>query len=95
MAKSTTNTAKVSSINVRMYRAGTGDFFLLQFKKGRTVTFNMMIDCGCINGGKDDFEPLVKDVKMINIARERSRSTGDVLNADMTKALLRVLCLTK
>ena len=65
MAKSTTNTAKVSSINVRMYRAGTGDFFLLQFKKGRTVSFNMMIDCGCINGGKDDFEPLVKDLKKI------------------------------
>ncbi len=65
MAKSTTNTAKVSSINVRMYRAGTGDFFLLQFKKGRSVSFKMMIDCGCINGGKDDFDPLVKDLKKI------------------------------
>ena len=59
------NKAKVSSIKVRMYRAGTGDFFVLQFKKGKAVSYNMMIDCGCINGGKADFEPLVKDLKKI------------------------------
>jgi len=45
-----------------MYRAGTGDFFVLQFKKGITQSFTMMIDCGCINGSKDGFKPLVEDL---------------------------------
>ena len=65
MAKATNSTAQVSKINVRMYRAGTGDFFILQFKKGNTVSFKMMIDCGCINGSKENFEPLVNDLKTL------------------------------
>jgi len=62
MAKATNTTGKISKINVRMYRAGTGDFFILQFKKGNTKSFNMMIDCGCINGGKAQFKPMVEDL---------------------------------
>ena len=46
-----------------MYRAGTGDFFVLQFKKGTTQSFTMMIDCGCINGSKEEFKPLVEDLE--------------------------------
>lgn len=65
MAKATNTTGKISKINVRMYRAGTGDFFILQFKKGSTVSFNMMIDCGCIKGGKAGFKPMVEDLKAI------------------------------
>ncbi len=53
---------QVDSINVRMYRGGTGDFFALLFKTGDAVTFKMVIDCGCINGGKDTFKPLVNDL---------------------------------
>lgn len=53
----------INKINVRMYRAGTGDFFLLQFKSGGRVRFNMMIDCGCIKGGKASFAPLIDDLK--------------------------------
>lgn len=45
-----------------MYRGGTGDFFVLLFKSGTKATFKMVIDCGCINGGKDTFAPLVKDM---------------------------------
>jgi hypothetical protein len=52
----------VNKINVRMYRVGTGDFFLLQFKKTDKVTFNLMIDCGCIHGGKADFADKVEDL---------------------------------
>jgi hypothetical protein len=54
---------KVDAVNVRMYRGGTGDCFLLQCKKAGKVTFNIMIDCGCINGGRADFEPWIKDIK--------------------------------
>lgn len=62
MAKATNTAGKISKINVRMYRAGTGDFFILQFKKGNTISFNMMIDCGCIRGGKAQFKPMVEDL---------------------------------
>jgi beta-lactamase superfamily II metal-dependent hydrolase len=63
MAKATNTPGKISKINVRMYRAGTGDFFILQFKKGNTISFNMMIDCGCIKGGKAAFKTNVEDLK--------------------------------
>jgi hypothetical protein len=46
-----------------MYRAGTGDFFVLLFKKGNTISFRMMIDCGCINGGKETFKPLLTNLE--------------------------------
>ena len=53
----------ITSIKVRMYRAGTGDFFLLQLKAGVQIQFNMMIDCGCIKGGASTFVPLITDLK--------------------------------
>ncbi len=62
MAKSNNLFGRISKIVVRMYRAGTGDFFVLQFKKGNTQSFTMMIDCGCINGSKEGFKPLVEDL---------------------------------
>lgn len=46
-----------------MYKGGTGDCFLLQFKKGSKVSFNMMIDCGCIHGSKPQFEAIAKDIE--------------------------------
>ena len=55
--------ANVTKIKVRMYRAGTGDFFLLRFMKGSKVSFKMMIDCGCISAGKDTFTDMIKDLK--------------------------------
>lgn len=62
MAKSGNLFGRISKIIVRMYRAGTGDFFVLQFKKGNTQSCTMMIDCGCINGSKEGFKPLVEDL---------------------------------
>lgn len=63
MAKATNTTGKISKIKIRMYRGGTGDFFILQFKKANTVSFKMMIDCGCIKAGKEHFEERVGDLK--------------------------------
>lgn len=57
--------AKVTKIKVRMYRAGTGDFFLLRFMKGTKVSFKMMIDCGCISAGKDTFTDMIGDLKSL------------------------------
>jgi hypothetical protein len=63
MAKATNTAGKITKIKIRMYRGGTGDFFILQFKKGNTVSFQMMIDCGCIKAGKDHFVPRLNDLK--------------------------------
>jgi len=45
-----------------MYRAGTGDCFLLSFMRGQSVKYRMMIDCGCINGAKVSFDPIITDL---------------------------------
>ncbi len=55
--------SKIDKVNIRMYKGGTGDCFLLQFKKGARVSFNMMIDCGCIHGGAKQFEAIVDSIK--------------------------------
>lgn len=64
MAKAN-NAGKISSVNIRMYRGGTGDFFILRFKTGDAVSFQMMIDCGCIQAGKDHFVERVEDLKTL------------------------------
>lgn len=59
-----TNT-KVKSIKVRMYKTGTGDFFLLQFKKTKNSHFCMLIDCGSIYGSKEDLAPAMEDLAKV------------------------------
>lgn len=61
MAKA--SATRVNKISIRMYKGGTGDCFLLQFRKGTRITFNMMIDCGFIHGGKAQFEKVAEDIK--------------------------------
>lgn len=63
MAKAARTATKVTSIKIRMYRGGTGDFFILQFKSRATVTFQLMIDCGCIDATKQHFTERVTDLK--------------------------------
>jgi hypothetical protein len=58
----TTNN-NISSVVIRMYRAGTGDFFILTFKAGEQVSYKLMIDCGCIYGSKEIFTPYITDLK--------------------------------
>ncbi len=77
MAKATTTKAakksavSIDKVSIRLYRGGTGDCFLLQFKSGTTVKCKMMIDCGCILGGRKEFEPWVNDIK---------KATGGVID---------------
>lgn len=52
----------VDKVNIRMYRPGTGDFFILTFKINNSTTFKLMIDCGCIQGSRAIFAPLINDL---------------------------------
>jgi hypothetical protein len=52
-------------VNVRMYCHGLGDCFLLTFKRGEKK-FNMMIDCGVLQGteaGTDKIVQVVEDIR--------------------------------
>jgi hypothetical protein len=60
-----------------MYRAGTGDFFVLKFFAGTRHTFTMMIDCGCINGSRETFAPLLED--LVTFTKKGQSSTIDLL----------------
>ncbi|MBN1183873.1 MAG: hypothetical protein JXB49_16390 [Bacteroidales bacterium] len=62
MANTTNSSNKITTIQIRMYRPGTGDFFILLLKKRDVVSFKMMVDCGCINAGKKDFISKVNDL---------------------------------
>ena len=53
----------INKVTIRLYRAGTGDCFLLRFKAGNTVKCKMLIDCGCILGGRANFEPWLADIE--------------------------------
>lgn len=72
---------KVTKVNIRMYRVGTGDFFLFRFYKGDnpTPSFKMMIDCGCIQGSNDKFLPKVKDLQKETGSEEETGSEIDLL----------------
>lgn len=64
MAAATGSGDKVSSVGIRMYRPGTGDCFLLQYKNPEErPVFNMMIDFGCIKGAKADFQKILLDIR--------------------------------
>jgi beta-lactamase superfamily II metal-dependent hydrolase len=58
----TPSQTKITGALIRMYRMGTGDFFVVRFKSGRTNKFTMMIDCGCISGSKKEFTEYVQDL---------------------------------
>jgi hypothetical protein len=63
MAKAASKTSKIDKIKIRMYRGGTGDFFILQFRSKGELKFQMMIDCGCIDASKQHFIDRVTDLK--------------------------------
>ncbi len=53
----------ITRVQIRMYRMGTGDCFVLKFFSGTKIAFKMMIDAGVWQKGKDHIEPFVKDLK--------------------------------
>jgi hypothetical protein len=54
---------KITHSEVRMYRMGTGDCFVIKFFAGQKVTFKMMIDCGTWQGKKTELIPYITDLK--------------------------------
>jgi len=54
---------KITHANVRMYRMGTGDCFVIKFMHNAAVKFKMMIDGGAWQGSRADLTPFVKDLK--------------------------------
>ncbi len=60
-----------------MYRAGTGDFFVLKLFAGTRHSFTMMIDCGGINASKETFPPLIDDLAAFT--KRAGVSTVDLL----------------
>jgi hypothetical protein len=61
-SRSNTRNKKITRCVVRMYRPGTGDFFVLKFFAGRQLTFKMMIDAGVWQGSKDVLSEYVEDL---------------------------------
>src|ERR1700745_494321 len=55
--------SKITNANVRMYRTGTGDCFIVKFLAGDTEKFTMMIDGGTWSGNKAHLDRYVNDLK--------------------------------
>ena len=53
----------ITHADVRMYRLGTGDCFVIKFFAGEALTFTMMIDCGAWQGSKAEISKYVTDLK--------------------------------
>ena len=54
---------KVSHTEIRMFRLGTGDCFVIKFLTGKTTLFKLMIDGGCWNGNSRKISPFIKELK--------------------------------
>ncbi len=55
--------SKITKCKIRMYRAGTGDCFILKFYAGKTKKFTMMIDGGVWKGSKTYLAHFVQNIK--------------------------------
>jgi hypothetical protein len=55
--------SKITKTEIRMYRMGTGDCFILKFFAGAQLKFKMMIDCGTWQGSKANLTPFIEDLK--------------------------------
>jgi hypothetical protein len=55
--------SKITHTEIRMYRMGTGDCFILKFFIDQVVSFKIMIDCGTWSGSSDFCAPFVNDLK--------------------------------
>ncbi|WP_353778483.1 hypothetical protein [Winogradskyella sp. 3972H.M.0a.05] len=54
---------EIKDVEIRMYRAGTGDCFVLKFFSDTSEIFTMMIDGGTWSGTKKELQVIVKDLK--------------------------------
>lgn len=53
----------VSHTEIRMFRLGTGDCFVIKFYSGKNTLFKLMIDGGCWNGNSGKINPYIKELK--------------------------------
>jgi hypothetical protein len=67
--------APESGAEIRMYRAGHGDCFLLTFRKTNGDPFHMLLDCG-MKGGSETIETM----SLSDILTEIHETTGGVLD---------------
>ncbi|GAB3809123.1 hypothetical protein GCM10028819_49690 [Spirosoma humi] len=56
-------TKKITHADVRMYRMGTGDCFIIKFFAGALNTFTMMVDCGTWQGTKEHLSMFIANLK--------------------------------
>jgi hypothetical protein len=56
-------TEKITHVDIRMYRLGTGDCFALKYFKGDDVSFTMLIDCGACSGTGKHLAPYIAHLK--------------------------------
>ena len=54
---------KITHTEIRMYRMGTGDCFILKFFAAEKLKTKMMIDCGTWSGTKEHLTPYIQDLK--------------------------------
>src|SRR5262245_21464091 len=77
------------SLRIRMYRQGLGDCFLLTFTRKNKDDFNLMIDCGLLQGttnGKEIMQAVVENI-------EETLTVTRAIDGD-TKKWLDVVVLT-
>ncbi|MET0753068.1 MAG: hypothetical protein ABWZ66_06830 [Pyrinomonadaceae bacterium] len=65
---------KKISVDVRMYRQGLGDCFLLTFKRAEKSDFHMMIDCGLLQGTENSTEIMTEVAE--NIRQTTAEAEG-------------------
>ncbi|HKY45729.1 MAG TPA: MBL fold metallo-hydrolase [Pyrinomonadaceae bacterium] len=63
------------SVRIRMYRQGLGDCFLLTFKEDQKDEFNMLIDCGLLQGTKNGTAIMLQVVE--DIENTLTKKTDD------------------
>ena len=63
MADTQNISSKITHIQIRMYRMGTGDCFALKFFAGESLKLKMMIDCGVWRGEAEHLEKYVANLK--------------------------------
>jgi glyoxylase-like metal-dependent hydrolase (beta-lactamase superfamily II) len=62
------------SVRVRMYRQGLGDCFLLTFQQKDKDDFNMMVDCGLLQGTENATEIMQKVVEDVEATLTLTRN---------------------
>ncbi len=55
--------SNITHTEIRMYRMGTGDCFVLKFFAGAALKFKMLIDCGTWSGSTAHLTPYIQNLK--------------------------------